>query len=107
MKQVDRIVDFAARFLSIAFKIGSVGWFIFAFWLTDMVIDTCTVRRVSACSAYVDIYGLYMGGAFLIPLLLSIFSLAVSFMLDLWVGIRRSNRLVRELHKYIEGRLKW
>lgn len=107
MSHIDRAIDVIARFLSIAFKVGSVGWFIFAFWLTDMVIDTCTVRSGSGCPAYVDIYGLYLGGAFLVPLLLSVFSLAVSFMLDLWVGIRRNNRLVKSLHSYLEQRLKW
>lgn len=108
MKRITRTINISTRILSAILKVAGIAAFVLAYLLTRNVIESCTRRSgFNECTEYSQTYVVFLGLSFMLPVLIGVFLLAMGFLVDVWLSVRRNNQLVKALHAYIEEKLKW
>lgn len=108
LTRATRAVNLSTRILSAVLKLAGIAAFVLAYLLTRNVIESCTRSNgFNECTEYSQTYVVFLGLSFMLPVLIGVFLLAMGFMVDVWLSVRRNNQLVKALHAYIEEKLKW
>lgn len=97
MTRINRVMNIAARILSIVFKLLAVVCLVFAGLSTNEVVEICTRNRYPPCSEYTQLYVLFLGGSLMLPLVLCVLLLGVSFLIDIWLAIRNQTKVIKQI----------